>query len=51
MNEKCNDRYTFQINRIPTSIHDLIFKYQDTMNALESVFWVAFVPGQARHLT
>jgi hypothetical protein len=26
MNEKCNDRYTFQINRIPTWIPDLIFK-------------------------
>jgi hypothetical protein len=34
MNEKCNDRYTFQINRIPTCIPDLIFKYQNTMNAL-----------------
>jgi hypothetical protein len=27
MNEKCNDRYTFPINRIPTWIPDLIFKY------------------------
>jgi hypothetical protein len=34
MNEKCNDRYIFQINRIPTLIPDLIFKYQNTMNAL-----------------
>jgi hypothetical protein len=34
MNEKCNDRYTFQINRTPTRIPDLIFKYQNTMNAL-----------------
>jgi hypothetical protein len=34
MNEKCNDRYTFEINRIPTWIPDLIFKYQNTMNAL-----------------
>jgi hypothetical protein len=34
MNEKCNDRHTFQINRIPTWILDLIFKYQNTMNAL-----------------
>jgi hypothetical protein len=34
MNEKCNDRYNFQINRIPTRIPDLIFKYQNTMNAL-----------------
>jgi hypothetical protein len=24
--------YTFQINRIPTWIPDLIFKYQNTMN-------------------
>jgi hypothetical protein len=32
MNEKCNDRYTFQINRVPTWIPDLIFK--NTMNAL-----------------
>jgi hypothetical protein len=32
MNEKCNDRYTFQTNKIPTSIPDLIFKYQNTMN-------------------
>jgi hypothetical protein len=37
--------------RIPTWIPDLIFKYQDTMNTLENVFWVAFLPGQARHLT
>jgi hypothetical protein len=41
------DRYIFQINRIP----DLIFKYQNTMYALSNVFWVAFLPGQARHLT
>jgi hypothetical protein len=34
MNEKGNDRYIFQINRIPTWIPDLIFKYQNTMNAL-----------------
>jgi hypothetical protein len=34
LNEKCSDRYTFQINRIPTRIPDLIFKYQHTMNAL-----------------
>jgi hypothetical protein len=34
MNEKCNDRYHFPINRIPTRISDLIFKYQNTMNAL-----------------
>jgi hypothetical protein len=27
MNEKCNDRYTFQTNRIPSWILDLIFKY------------------------
>jgi hypothetical protein len=26
MNEKCSDRYTFQINRIPTGIPDLIFQ-------------------------
>jgi hypothetical protein len=31
--EKCNDS-TFQTNRIPIWISDLIFKYQDTMNAL-----------------
>jgi hypothetical protein len=47
MNKKCDDRYNFQINRIPTWIPDLIFKYQNTMNALYSVFWVAFLPGQA----
>jgi hypothetical protein len=46
MNKKCND-YTFQTNRIPTWISDLIFKYQNTMNALQNVFWVAFLP---RHL-
>jgi hypothetical protein len=40
----------FQINRIPTWISDLIFKNQNTMNALLSVFWVAFLPSQARHL-
>jgi hypothetical protein len=34
MNEKCNDRYTFQTNRIPTRILELIFKYQNTINAL-----------------
>jgi hypothetical protein len=34
MNEKCNYRYNFQINRIPTRIPDLIFKYQNAMNAL-----------------
>jgi hypothetical protein len=34
MNEKCNDRYTFQTNRIPTWIPDLIFKYHNTMDAL-----------------
>jgi hypothetical protein len=50
MNEKCNDRYIFQINGIPTWIPDLIFKYQNTMYALENVFWVAFLLGQARHL-
>jgi hypothetical protein len=33
-NEKCNDRYIFQINKIPTWIPALIFKYQNTMNAL-----------------
>jgi hypothetical protein len=27
MNEKFNDRFTLQINRIPTWIPDLIFKY------------------------
>jgi hypothetical protein len=32
--EKCNDSYTFQANRMPTWIPDLIFKYQNTMNAL-----------------
>jgi hypothetical protein len=26
MNEKCSNRYTFQINRIPTGIPDLIFR-------------------------
>jgi hypothetical protein len=51
MNEKCNDRYIFQINRIPTWVPDLIFKYQNTMYALSNVFLVAFLPGQARHLT
>jgi hypothetical protein len=44
---KCDDRYTFQINRVPTWIPDFILK--NTMNALLSVFWVAFLPGQARH--
>jgi hypothetical protein len=34
MNEKCNGRYIFQINKIPTWIPDLIFKYQITTNAL-----------------
>jgi hypothetical protein len=34
MNERCNDGYTFQTNRIPSWIRDLIFKYQNTMNAL-----------------
>jgi hypothetical protein len=34
MNEKCNNSYTFQTNRIPTWIPDLIFKYQNTTNAL-----------------
>jgi hypothetical protein len=34
MNEKCNDRHTFQTNRIPTWILDLIFKYHNTMDAL-----------------
>jgi hypothetical protein len=28
------DMYTFQTNRIPTWIPDLIFKYQNTINAL-----------------
>jgi hypothetical protein len=51
MNEKCNDRYTFQTNRIPSWTADLIFKYQNTMNALLNVFWVVFLPGQAHHLT
>jgi hypothetical protein len=51
MNEKCNDRYTFQTNSLPTWILDLIFKYQNTMYALSNVFWVAFLPGQSRHLT
>jgi hypothetical protein len=32
-NEKCSDRCTVQMNRIPTWIPDLIFKYQNTMNA------------------
>jgi hypothetical protein len=50
MNEKCNDRYIFQINGIPTWIPDLIFKYQNTMYGLSNVFWVALLPGQARHL-
>jgi hypothetical protein len=27
MNEKCNDKYSFQTNRIPTWIPDFIFKY------------------------
>jgi hypothetical protein len=31
MNEKCNDRYTFEINRISSWILDLIFKYQNIM--------------------
>jgi hypothetical protein len=39
------------MNRIPTRIPDLIFKYQNTMDALQSVFWVVFLPGQARHFT
>jgi hypothetical protein len=47
MNEKCNDRYIFQINGIPTWIPDLIFKYQNTMYGLSNVFWVALLPGQA----
>jgi hypothetical protein len=34
MNEKCYDTYTFQINKIPTWIPVLIFKYQNTMTAL-----------------
>jgi hypothetical protein len=34
MNEKCNDKYTFQTNGRPTWLPDLIFKYQNTMNAL-----------------
>jgi hypothetical protein len=51
MNEKCNDRYTFQINRIPTWIPDLTFKYQNKMNALYNVFSVAFLRDQTRHLT
>jgi hypothetical protein len=34
MIEKCNERYSFHTNRIPTWISDLIFKYQNTMNAL-----------------
>jgi hypothetical protein len=50
MNEKCNDRYIFQINKMSTWIYDLIFKYQNTMYALSNVFWVAFLPSQARHL-
>jgi hypothetical protein len=51
MNEKCNDRYIFQINRIPAWIPNLIFKYQNTMNALYNVFWVTFLPGRTLHLT
>jgi hypothetical protein len=39
------------MNKVPTWIPDLIFKYQNTMNALSSVFWVVFLPGQYRHLT
>jgi hypothetical protein len=38
-------------NRIPIWIPDLIFKYRNTMYALSNVFWVAFLPGQIRHLT
>ncbi|CAH1372593.1 unnamed protein product [Tenebrio molitor] len=41
----------FQINGIPSWIRDLIFKYQNTMYSLSNVFWVAFLPGHARHLT
>jgi hypothetical protein len=48
MNEKCNDRYIFNINRLPTWIPNLIFKYQNAMYALSNVFWVAFLPDQAR---
>jgi hypothetical protein len=33
MNEKCNDRYIFQTNRIPTWIPHLTFKYQN-------MYWV-----------
>jgi hypothetical protein len=36
---------------IPTRIPDLIFKYQTKCFVKNlSVFWVAFLPGQARHL-
>jgi hypothetical protein len=31
MKEKCNDRYTFQTNRIPNCIADLIFKQHLTI--------------------
>jgi hypothetical protein len=43
-----DDISTFQTNKIPTWIPDLIFKYQNTMNASLSVFWVAFLRGQTR---
>jgi hypothetical protein len=33
MKEKCNDRYTFQINRMPTWIPDF-FLNTKTLNAL-----------------
>jgi hypothetical protein len=65
MNEKCNDRSTFQTNRMPTWIPDLIFKYQNTMCMLCKMYFglhfylryyitrysTLFLPGQARHLT
>jgi hypothetical protein len=41
---------TFKLIEIPTRMPDLIFEYQNIMNASESVFWVAFLPGQAHHL-
>jgi hypothetical protein len=34
MNKNSNDRYTIQTNKIPTWIPDLIFKHQNTINAL-----------------
>jgi hypothetical protein len=34
MNEKCNSRYIFQIDRISAWIPDLTFKYQNTMYTL-----------------